>query len=127
MADNLCYIKPKNALKKRDKRQKIINAIKEKVMSLHNFQALRNGYSIDPELILMVCNCIENTIKKKYGIDKKSFVIEVLNDIYGGLNPQEVAHVEAQCQYNFDNQLIEKISTAYKAGSILYNYIKSKL
>ncbi len=127
MADNLCYIKPKNALKKRDKKQKIINAVKEKVMSLHNFQALKNGYTIDPELILMVCNCVENTIKKKYGVNKKAFVIEVLSDIYGGLHPQEIVQVEAQCQYNYDNNLIKVIPCLYKAGSILYNYIKSKL
>ena len=127
MADNLCYIKPKNALKKRDKKQKIINAIKEKVMSLHNHQALRNGNSVDPELILMVCNCVENAIKKHAGINKKEFVIEVLNNIFGGLNPQEVAQVESQCQYNYDNELIEVIPCLYKVGSILYNYIKSKL
>lgn len=127
MADNLCYIKPKNALKRRDKKQKIINAIKEKVIALHNHEALRNGNSIDPELILMVCNCVENCLKKKAGINKKQFVIDVLSDIFGGLNPQEIAHVETQCQYNFDNDLIEVIPCLYKAGSIVYNYIKSKL
>lgn len=127
MADNLCYIKPKNALKKRDKKQKIINAIKEKVMSLHNFQALKNGQTVDPELILMVCNCVENAIKKHAGINKKEFVVEILNDIFGGLKPPEIQHIEAQCQYNYDNELIEVIPYLYKVGSILYNYIKSKL
>ena len=127
MVDNLCYIKPKNTLKKRDKKQKIINAIKEKVMTLHNFQALKNGQTVDPELIIMVCNCVENTIKKHAKIDKKSFVVEVLKDIYGSLTPQEIQHVETQCQYNYDNNLIEKIPIVYKTGSILYNYIKSKL
>ena len=127
MVDNLCYIKPKNTLKKRDKKQKIINAIKEKVMTLHNFQALKNGQTVDPELIVMVCNCVENTIKKHAKIDKKSFVVEVLKDIFGSLSPQEIQHVETQCQYNYDNNLIEKIPIVYKTGSILYNYIKSKL
>ena len=127
MADNLCYIKPKNTLKKRDKKQKIINAIKEKVMSLHNFQALKNGQTIDPELIIMVCNCVENTIKKEYEVNKKEFVVEVLKNIFGSLTPQETQHIEAQCQYNYDNGLIQKISTVYKGSSLLYNYIKSKL
>ena len=104
MTDNLCYIKPKNTLKKRDKKQKIINAIKEKVTGLHNYQTLRSNNSFDPELILMICNCIENTIKKHAGIDKKSFVIDILNSIYGNLNPQEVEYVKSQCQYNFDNE-----------------------
>lgn len=127
MSSNLCYIKPKNTLKQRDKKQKIINAIKEKVMSLHNYQALKNGQTIDPELILLVCNCVENCIKKHAGINKKEFVVEVLTSIYGTLNSQEISHVESQCQYNFDNDLIKAIPIVYKVGSILYNYIKSKL
>jgi hypothetical protein len=127
MSNNLCYIQPKNSLKKRDKQQKIINAIKEKVQSLHNHESLRNGQSIDPELILMVCNCVENVIKKKAGLNKKEFVIEILHNVFGGLNAHEKAQVETQCQYNFDNELIEKIPILYKTGSILYNYIKSKL
>ncbi len=127
MTDNLCYIKPKNTLKKRDKKQKIINAIKEKVTGLYNYQTLRNNNTFDPELILMICNCVENSIKKHAGIDKKEFVVDILNSIYGSLSTQETEYVKSQCQYNFDNELIEVISTVYKAGSILYNYIKSKL
>ena len=127
MADNLCYIKPKNTLKKRDKKQKIINAIKEKVMSLHNFQALRNNQSVDPELILMICNCVENTIKKHAGINKKEFVVEIVKEIFGDLFPLEISNIEAQCQFNYDNGLIQKISTVCKGSSLLYNYIKSKL
>ena len=71
MVDNLCYIKPKNQLKEKDKRQKIINAIIDKIMTIENYQSLRSNGMIDPELIIMVCNCIENSIKKKAGIDKK--------------------------------------------------------
>jgi hypothetical protein len=57
----------------------------------------------------MVCNCVENTVKKHAGINKKDFVLEALKSIYESLNAQEIAHVETQCQYNFDNNLIKKI------------------
>ena len=127
MADNLSYIKPKNSLKKKDKYLKLLNAIKEKIMTLENYQSLRNNNIIDPELILMVCNCVENSIKKKAGIDKKKLVIEILTDVFGGLNASEVTHIESQCQYNFENELIEKIPTLYKAGYITLNYLKKKL
>ena len=127
MVDNLSYIKPKNSLKKKDKYLKLLNAIKEKIMTLENYQSLRNNNIIDPELILMVCNCVENSIKKKAGIDKKKLVVEILTAVFGGLNPQEVTHIESQCQYNFDNELIEKIPTLYKAGYITLNYLKKKL
>ena len=43
MADNLCYIKTKNSLKKREKRQKIKQAIKEKVMSIQDHTQLRQN------------------------------------------------------------------------------------
>ena len=127
MADNLSYIKPKNSLKKKDKYLKLLNAIKEKIMTLENYKSLRNNNIIDPELILMVCNCVENSIKKKAGIDKKKLVIEILTAVFGGLNASEVIHVESQCQYNFENELIEKIPTLYKAGYITFNYLKKKL
>jgi len=127
MADNLSYIKPKNSLKKKDKYLKLLNAIKEKIITLENYKALKNGNSVDPELILMVCNCVENSIKKKAGIDKKKMVVEILTAVFGGLNANEVIHVESQCQYNFDNELIEKIPTLYKAGYVTLNYLKKKL
>lgn len=127
MPNNLCYIKPKNSLKKRDKCQKIIDAIKIKISSLSDVQSLRSNNIIDPELILMVCNCIENSFKKGAGVDKKSLVVEILNGVFSNLNQQEINHVTTQCQYNYDNELIKTIPILYKTGSILFNYIKSKL
>ena len=44
-ADNLCYSKTKNSLKKREKRQKIKQAIKEKVMSINDHAQLRQNFS----------------------------------------------------------------------------------
>ena len=127
MADNLCYIKTKNSLKKRDKQQKIKQAIKEKVLSIHEHHQLRNNGMISPELILMVANCVENTIKKGAGVDKKAFVIEILGDVFPNLSQSEREHIGDQCQFYFDNSLIEVIPLATKVASIGWNYIKSKL
>ena len=63
------YIKPKNSLRLKEKKSKIKSAIKERITSITNYHTLRN----DQELILMICNCVENLVKKKYGIDKKQF------------------------------------------------------
>ena len=127
MADNLCFIKSKNSLKKREKRQKIKQAIKEKVLSIHDHQQLRTNGVIDPELILMVCNCVENTIKKKAGVDKKSFVVEILGEIFQNLSQAEREHICHQCQFYFDNALIEVIPVMTKISSIGWNWMKSKL
>lgn len=127
MADNLCYIKTKNGLKRREKKQRIITGIKDKILSIHNHNSLRQNGTIDPELILMVCNCVENVIKKHAGVDKMGLVIEILQDIFQGLSHQEIENIKSQIQYNFDNQLIEVIPVLTKLGSILWNYIKRKL
>ena len=127
MADNLCYIQTKNSLKKREKRQKIKQAIKEKVMSIHDHTQLRQNGSVEPELILMVCNCVENCIKKHAGVDKKSFVIEIIEDIFSLLSHNEKENVAQQCQFFFDNALIEAIPLSTKVLSIGWNWFKSKL
>jgi hypothetical protein len=125
---DLCYIKTKHSLKKRQKHQKIATAIKEKITSIHDYQNLRSNGMIHPELILMVCNCVENTIKKHAGVNKKEFVVEILNDIYSNcLSPAEMENVRDQCQHNFDNSLIEVVPLSMKIFSILWNYIKRKL
>ena len=123
---DLCYIKTRHSLKRRQKQHKIINAIKEKIMSIHDYQSLRSNGSVNPELVLMVCNCVENTIKKHAGLDKKEFVVEVLNSIYQ-LSHQEMENVKEQCQHNYDNHLIELIPFSTKLMSILWNYIKRKI
>ena len=127
MADNLCYIKTKNSLKKREKRQKIKQAIKDKVMPIHDHTQLRQNSSVEPELILMVCNCVENCIKKHAGVDKKSFVIEIIEDIFSSLSHNEKENIAQQCQFFFDNALIEAIPLSTKVLSIGWNWLKSKL
>jgi len=127
MADNLCYIKTKNSLKKREKRQKIKQAIKEKVMSIHDHTQLRQNGVCEPELILMVCNCVENCIKKHAGVDKKAFVIEIIEDIFLFLSYNDKEQVAQQCQFFFDNALIEVIPLSTKVLSIGWNWLKSKL
>jgi hypothetical protein len=125
---DLCYIKTKHSLKKRQKHKKIVTAIKEKILSIHDYQSLRNNGTIHPELILLVCNCVENSIKKHAGVNKKEFVVEILNDIYNNsLSSAEIENVREQCQHNFDNELIEIIPLSMKIFSILWNYIKRKI
>jgi hypothetical protein len=123
---DLCYIKTRHSLKQRQKHHKIINAIKEKIMSIHDYQTLKSNGSVNPELVLMVCNCVENTIKKHAGVNKKELVVEILNSIYQ-LSRQEMENVREQCQHDYDNHLIELIPLTTKFFSILWNYIKRKI
>jgi hypothetical protein len=69
---DLCYIKTKHSLKVKEKRHRVVSAIKEKILSIHDYQSLRHNHTINPELVLMVCNCVENVIKKHANFDKKT-------------------------------------------------------
>lgn len=80
---DLCYIKTKHSLKAREKRQRVVNAIKEKILSIHDYQSLRHNHTVNPELVLMVCNCVENVIKKHSKFDKKQLVVDILYDVFG--------------------------------------------
>lgn len=71
----------------KEKKSKIKNLIKERITIISNYQSLRNGNIIDQELMLMICNCVENLVKKKYGIDKKT------NDIFNGLSQIEIVNI----------------------------------
>lgn len=119
--DDLNYIKPKNSLRQKEKKSKIKNLIKSRITSIENYQTLR----YDQELVLMVCNCVENLVKKKYGIDKKHFVIEILTDLFG-LNLQEQETVGNHVQFLFDNLLIQLIPQIDKAKFFILGWIKRK-
>ena len=53
--------------------------------------------------------------KKKYGIDKKQFVVEIVNELFNGLNQNELDNVANICQFLFDNLLIQAVPIIVKA------------
>jgi hypothetical protein len=124
--DELNYIKPKNSLRQREKKEKIRKMIKQRIVSISSFQLLRQNNSIDQELVLMICNSVENLVKKKYQIDKKSFVLEILEDIFGNLNLVERENVSNMVQFLFDNALIEVVPVVEKLSFYVVGWIKRK-
>ena len=125
--DDINFIKSKNSLRKREKKEKTKNSIKSRITQIQNYQSLRNGNQIDQELVLMVCNCIENLVKKKYNIDKKQFVIEILNELFNNqLSQIEKDNVANLVQFLFDNLLIELVPVVDKAKYFVLGWIKRK-
>ena len=125
--DDINFIKSKNSLRQREKKEKIKNSIKSRITQIQNYQSLRNGNQIDQELVLMVCNCIENLVKKKYNIDKKQFVIEILNELFNNqLSQIEKDNVANLVQFLFDNLLIELVPVVDKAKYFVLGWIKRK-
>jgi hypothetical protein len=88
---------------------------------------LRNNGLIENELILFVCSCIEELVKKKYGINKKDFVVEILNELFNVvLTETELIQVVAQIEFAYENQLIKKVDVNFKVKMILWDWIKRK-
>lgn len=124
--EELNYIKPKNSLRQREKKEKIRSLIKQRITLISSYQSLRQNNMIDQELILMVCNSVENLVKKKYQIDKKLFVVEILDDIFNNLSHVERENVLSLVQFLFDNALIEAVPVLEKLSYYTVSWMKRK-
>lgn len=125
--EELNYIKPKNSLRRREKQEKIRRMIKQRITAINSYQALRQNNTINEELVLMVANSVENLVKKKYQIDKKSFVVEILDDIFNGLNQVEKDNISNVVQFLFDNLLIQSVPVVEKLSYYALGWMKRKL
>lgn len=126
MDSKLSYIKTRNSLKRQEKLHVIKNAIVNKIQRDIDISKLRENNIINNELILFCCNCVEELVKKKYSINKKDFVIDILRTIFGSLNDPEVNQIKQHIEFVFENQLIKKVEFNYKARIILWNWVQRK-
>lgn len=127
MADLLKYVKTKNSLKKKEKIHTLKQAILNKVQNDLDLSKLRVNNYIDNDLILFVCLCLEQTIKKKYGIDKKEFCVEIINAIFSNaLTLAEINQVNLQIQFAYDNKLIKAVDFSYKAKVSVGEWLSRK-
>ena len=107
---DLSLIKPKNQLLKAQKLNDLINIVKQKVCE---FPASHNLKSCQ-EFILMVCNLVEEIVKKSDKINKKELVINVLKSVLV-LSEAESKLVDASIEFLWSNDLIQKIPSSKKA------------
>lgn len=127
MSDPLHYIKTKNSLRKKEKLHVIKKCVLDKIRNDMDLSKLRSNGLIENELILFVCSCIEELVKKKYGINKKDFVVEILNELFNVVLTQtELIQVESQIEFAYENQLIKKVDVNFKVKMILWDWIKRK-
>jgi hypothetical protein len=125
--DRLNYIKTRNSLRKQEKIHTIKNAIVNKIQRDIDISKLRENNVINNELILFCCSCVEELVKKKYSINKKDFVIDILRTIFGSLNETEVSQIKSHIEFAFENDLIKKVAFNYKARIATWNWVKRKL
>jgi hypothetical protein len=123
------YIRPQNQLYKEAK----IAKVKQRALeALTNFPDVIRKDKHNMELLLMVCNIVENSItntgkKDRMKIDKKVLVIEILNSLFGSLKPEDIDTISKNIEYLVDNNQIQKFSTWVILTSTCVSWLKRKL
>lgn len=123
----LYYIKTKNSLRKKEKIHKIKQCIVDKIQRDIDSSKLRENQHVDNELILFVACCAEELVKKRYNIDKKEFVVDVLSTVFNNiLTELELNQIKSQIDFAHENKLIKKVELNYKARMVVWDWIKRK-
>ena len=87
-----------------------------------------NDLKLDLDIILYVCNIIENNIKQNEtkSIDKKKIVVDIIQKCTP-LNPPEILILNKTIEFLHSNHLIKKISKIEKTGSKFFNWALKKI
>lgn len=123
------YIRPQNQLYKEAK----IAKVKQRALeALTNFPDVIRKDKHNMELLLMVCNIVENSItntgkKDRMKIDKKVLVIEILNSLFGELRPDDITTIGKNIEYLVDNNQIQKFSKWVILTTTCVSWLKRKL
>ena len=107
----------KNSLQKHtlfyDLMEGIITRLKNQIKQIEKLK-------LDPELTLLVCNLIENSIpnKNKYNIDKKDLALQVFSQIFG-LSDEDKNIITQQIDFLYNNDKIKKVKFLMNAKNFL--------
>jgi hypothetical protein len=91
-----------------------VKQIVEEIQKIPKYNELKGN----PEIVLMVCNCVENIITKKDGCNKKDIVIEVIKTVFN-LNDVEIKSLGATIECFWSNGMIVKMKSVEKVGKII--------
>ena len=87
-----------------------------------------NDLKFDPDIILYVCEIIENNIKQNEvkSIDKKQIVISILQKCYTFTQP-ELIILNKMIEFLHSNHLIKQITLVEKNSSKIINWMIKKI
>lgn len=88
------------------------NTIKAQIISrLTELKLSDQKYKVNPDVILLVCNLIENLVKNKK-INKKTLLLDIFCQLYNIQAPDRVI-IENQIEFLHSNKSIKKLSKFY--------------
>ena len=121
--DSLIYVDFKKTLLTADVEKQLQTVIEERIKSLPSYLEHR----LNPELILLACNLIENGCKdnKKLKLNKKALCLKVLQSIFT-YNPVEIKQFETILEFLHLNDKIKLVGLKKKVLIIAKDWIKRK-
>lgn len=97
------------------------NAVKTQIVTrLTELKLIDQKYKVNPDIILLVCNLIENLVKNKK-INKKQLLLDVFVQIYN-IQANDRVIIESQIEFLHSNKAIKKLSKFYLFSCGVYEY-----
>jgi hypothetical protein len=117
-------IKENDKIKHLVKLAEISKGIIAKVQAMPDIHELK----LDLDIILHICNIIENNIKQNEtkSIDKKKIVVDIIQKCTP-LNPPEILILNKMIEFLHSNHLIKKIGKVEKNGYKFLNWAIKKI
>lgn len=97
----------KNSLKQHSFVYSLIKKATEQVQAIENYQKLKNSKQLTQHVTKLVESEFEKTYEEK--VEKKAIVIEVLQNVFNDLTPDEITAIEADIDFIYDNTKKKKV------------------
>lgn len=120
MSINLSFINTKHTLQVAKHKNDLCSAIVAKVQEIDRYKALK----FDNELLIFVCNCIENALDVK--MDKKMLALMIYEKLFDELSHDDKEIISSSIEFLWSNKLIKKMPKVKKWGKIILNNIRGQ-
>lgn len=120
--DSLIYVNYKRSLLVSDVEKQLSDIIETRIKALPNYLE----HKLNPELILLCCNLVENGSKNISKLNKKALVIKILQAIFT-LNPAEIKQLDNVIEFLHSNGKIKLVGVVKKIKIVGKDWLKRKL
>jgi len=107
MSINLSFVKTKNTLSVAAHKKNLKDSIIAKIVEIDKHETLK----FDNELLIFICNCIENALDVK--MDKKALALDILHTVFE-LSMDDRMILGTSIDFLCNNKLVKKMHTFTK-------------